>query len=260
MKTVLRRAVCAICAAVWALMFTVSASAKTVSQNGIKVTFPSEYIVLTTENLSDNEDFVESIGHTRDSLKKAMSDGNILFYAANKANTKQIHIKSWTTDFSKRVNNLSELDEKLRDATLESIKKILVEDGNQILFSNTFTHDNCLYLKLAVHIDAEEPFCYIQYVTVAGGKFYSMVYYNAHGYLSVTEQKDADKVLSTVKINTKGGPSIGALPIVETALIALLIIASLAVMFFIIRSFILDFMGKRAEPEQIPDRIKVKRK
>ena len=56
------------------------------------------------------------------------------------------------------------------------------------------------------------------------------------------------------------GGGISAVTVIEIVLIIILIVAALAVMFLIIRSFIMDILGKRIEPEVIPDRIKIKRK
>ena len=56
------------------------------------------------------------------------------------------------------------------------------------------------------------------------------------------------------------GGGIGAVTVIEIVLILALIVAALVVMFLIIRSFIMDILGKRVEPEVIPDRIKIKRK
>lgn len=259
----MKRLIAFICAVAVAVIFPFSAAAKSVSssEHGVEIDFPDDYIVLTTGNLSKNGEFVESIGHSKESLRKAMNNGNIIFYAANQNNTKQLHVKSWTTDFSERIGELSGLGDESREATLQSIKNILVSDGHQVLFSNIFSHDNCLYLKLAVFVDGDNPFCYIQYITVTGGSFYSLVYYNAHGYLTVTEQKEADAVLSKMRIIAKSdGGGIGAVTVIEIVLILALIVAALVVMFLIIRSFIMDILGKRVEPEVIPDRIKIKRK
>ena len=239
----MKRLIAFICAIAVAVIFPFSAAAKSVSssEHGVEIDFPDDYIVLTTG--------------------KAMNNGNIIFYAANQNNTKQLHVKSWTTDFSERIGELSGLGDESREATLQSIKNILVSDGHQVLFSNIFSHDNCLYLKLAVFVDGDNPFCYIQYITVTGGSFYSLVYYNAHGYLTVTEQKEADAVLSKMRIIAKSdGGGIGAVTVIEIVLILALIVAALVVMFLIIRSFIMDILGKRVEPEVIPDRIKIKRK
>ncbi len=259
----MKRILAFICATAVALLLPISVSAKEVSSSdyGVKINFPDDYIVLTTGNLSKNSEFVESIGHSGESLRKAMKSGNIVFYAANEQNTKQLHVKSWTTDFSERIGELAKLDSESREATLQSIKRILVADGHQVLFSSTLNHNNCLYLKLAVYVAGDNPFCYIQYITVTGGSFYSLVYYNAHSYLTVAEQKDADSVLSTLIITAKSdGGGISAVTVIEIILIVILIAAALAVMFIIIRSFIMDILGKRVEPETIPDRIKIKRK
>lgn len=259
----MKRLIAFICAVAVAVVFPFSVAAKTVSSSeyGVEIDFSDDYIVLTTGNLSKNAEFVESIGHSKESLRKAMNNGNIIFYAANQSNTKQFHVKSWTTDFSERIGELAGLGDESREATLESIKKILVGEGHQVLFSNIFSHDNCLYLKLAVFVDGSNPFCYIQYITVTGGSFYSLVYYNAHSYLTVTEQKEADDVLSKMRITAKSdGGGISAVTVIEIVLIIILIVAALAVMFLIIRSFIMDILGKRIEPEVIPDRIKIKRK
>lgn len=259
----MKRIICAVCAVVvFLLLFSVSASAKTVSNSeyGIEAEFPDDYIVLTTGNLSKNADFVESIGHSTESLRKAMKNGNILFYAANESNTKQLHVKCWSTDFSERIGDLGSLSDESRAAAMESIQKILVEDGNQILFSSSFTYGGCLYLKIAVFVDADEPFCYIQYITVSSGRFYSLVYYNAHGYLTVAEQKEADSVLSGIKIDVKAsGLSIDFQDVLYLVLMSVLIIGALVVIFLVIRSFYTDYVGSKDEPEIIPDRIKMKR-
>ena len=75
------------------------------------------------------------------------------------------------------------------------------------------------------------------------------------------KQKEADAVLSKMRIIAKSdGGGIGAVTVIEIVLILALIVAALVVMFLIIRSFIMDILGKRVEPEVIPDRIKIKRK
>ncbi len=259
----MKRLVCALCAFVTVFsLFSISASAKTVSnaELGVEIDFPDQYIVLSTGSLSKNSEFVESIGHSTESLRRAMKEGNILFYAANEKNTKQYHLKSWTTDFSERIGELAALSEQSRAAALESIKKVLVKDGHEILFSNTFTHGDNLFLKLAVFVDGDNPFCYIQYITVSSGRFYSLVYYNAHGYLTVAEQKEADSLLSTMHISTKSSrPKIDFQDVLYFVLIGAMIIGAIIVICIIVRSFIIDYKISKDEPEFVPDRIKMKR-
>ena len=243
-------------------VFSLTAAAKEVSNSDwdVEIDFPDEYIVLTTGTLSKNTEFIESIGHSKESLRKAMNSGNIVFYAANQANTKQFHVKCWSTDFSKRIGNLHSLSGESKEATLDSIKNILVSDGHEILFSNSFTHGESLFLKLAVAVKGDSPFCYIQYITVLSGNFYSLVYYNAHSYLTVAEQKEADSILSAMKIKVKddtGG--ITAQEIIYFTLVGLVILGSLLLVFIILRSFFIDYKISRNEPEIIPDRIKIKR-
>lgn len=259
----IRRLLCFLVAAITMIsVFSLTAAAKSVSNSDwdVEINFPDEYIVLTTATLSKNTEFIESIGHSKESLRKAMNSGNIIFYAANEKNTKQFHVKCWTTDFSERIGNLHSLSGESREATLDSIKKILVSDGHEILFSNSFTHGESLFLKLAVSVKGDNPFCYIQYITVLAGNFYSLVYYNAHSYLTVAEQKEADSILSALKIRAKGeGSGISVQEIVYFTLVGLVLVGALFIIFVILRSFLVDYKISKTEPEIIPDRIKIKR-
>ena len=251
----IRRLLCFLVAAITMIrVFSLTASAKSVSNSewDVEIDLPDEYIVLTTQTLSKNTEFIESIGHSKESLKKAMNSGNIIFYAANEKNTKQFHVKCWKTDFSERIGNLHSLSGESREATLDSIKKIL--------FSNSFTYGESLFLKLAVSVKGDNPFCYIQYITVLAGNFYSLVYYNAHSYLTVAEQKEADSVLSALKINAKDeGSGISVQEIVYFALVGLVLIGAVFIIFVILRSFLIDYKISKTELDIIPDRIKIKR-
>ena len=255
-------ALCACIVLVSAFCVTAAAQPYTDSDSGVSVELPDEYTVLTSSNLSKYADFIESIGHSTESLRKAMNSGNIVMYAAVSDNTKQIHLKCWSSDFSVRTGDLSSLSEEGQNAALESMKKVICGDGNEILLSEKITHDGLTYLKLAVSVPADAPFCYIQYVTVSGGRFISLVYYNAHGWLTADEQRAADSVFSTVSVPKKSGgiSSFGIMTVTEIVLIALLILAGVALIIYIIRSFFIDYKNSREEPEIIPDRIKMNRK
>lgn len=245
-----------------ALGFCVNAFAAENKKFGVSVAFPEEYTVLTEDTLRENREFLEHIGHTTESFRKKMEEGGILFYAATQDNRRQLQLKTWTSDFSETAQDFTRLSEDALASARDTLLRQLDEPGQTIMNTAQITAGSLIYLRITAQVTGgDRDFCYIQYLTLANGRFYALVYYNDEPELSAAQQQEAESVFSTLSVQKKksGGTFAGG-TVAQSILIVAVIIVAGVVAGMITVSFVREIRSRRMEPEQIPDRIKMRRK
>lgn len=223
------------------------------------VTLPDEYLILTEKNLSHNTDALKSWGHSVDSFKRLMNDKNIFLYAVDGKGDNQFQLKCWDSDVAATIGDLSSLGgDGLTDA-MAAIGEGIAEGEGNLLESSVVSQSGQPFFRFTVNVGS---FCYVQYLTVCGGKFYSMVYYNSTAELTDAQRQTAESVFTTVKVS--GGSSTGLFNSNNIATVILLgvgILAAVCGIVWVIMTIVSDIRRRRSEPDEIvPDRIEMRRK
>ena len=104
-------------------------------------------------------------------------------------------------------------------------------------------------------------YCMREYITVSGGKFYALIYYNSSDELSAAELKEAGDVFASLKLKSEGGSrASGGYILLMRIVAAVLIVVAAVIAVFIISTFVRDIRLKKDSPEVIPEHIKMHRK
>lgn len=246
------------------LTLTVSAHAAntfeyTNGEYGFSLTLTDEYTVIDRNTLSKNKDFIEKIGYSVSSFSAKLEQSSIVMYAATQDNSRQVQVKQWTSDFSTEVGALSALSDDRLSTALEVMARPIVGNDNELISSAVGEVGDITYLCYTVRVG--QAFCYTEYVTVAGGKCYSLVYYNSSANFSEEESAERDKFISSLSISDASASSIwGGYSLTVRIVSAALIIAAASFAVYLVITFVRDFKRRRNSPEIIPDHIQMKYK
>lgn len=166
--------------------------------NKPKVTFPENYTVITSDNISYNSDFIELLGYSEESFGKYLRQNNIVSFAANENNGRQFLFSVYETDLSKQLGDIS----GKTDSELEVI-------GNAI-FGKTdariIRSDAEAFFEITTAVTDEDlEYCTVQYVTIRNGKYYTLNYHGSEPQLSDSEYNEIRSVLGTLTIPREKG-------------------------------------------------------
>lgn len=196
------------------------AAAVSLESYGLSLDLPEKYTVLTPDNIAQNAEFLEQLGHTVQSMNKYFSDNKLILFASDRANGRQIQVKRTETDFTKQLVDLSLLSES---QVLEFATDILPEE-----YAANYTvvklGELCLYEIDSVHTDNIGQFCSRQYVTIRDGCLYSLTFFENGEKMSADFLSEVDSALSTLDIKqTKKVTATDAESITEVVIVWLLI-------------------------------------
>ena len=242
-------------------LLPLGAWAETVSlSDGIQLDVPEDYTVLLPDRLKDHEEFLNKLGHSSKSFKSYMDERHMLLVAATEDNTRQIQLKSWETDFSRQIEDLSALD---ADALEQAADALLVREADESLLSwGKAVRGGVTYLKAVTRVTEQQAdFCYIQYITVRDGVYYALVFYNFGGEVTQEQEDEADALLSSLVLPApKGGSFLaGGNYVVQMVIVGILILAAAVISLLLVLSFIKDIRYRRREDSQTVH-IKIKRR
>lgn len=259
----MKKFVCLIICVVIAFAGAVTAFADSIAYENVKygfsVTLPDGFLVIDRSTLSKNSEFIEKIGYSVESFSAKLEQSNIVMYAADRDNSRQVQVKHWESDFSKGIGNLSALDDERLATALATMAKPLSADGNSLINSAIGEVGNSVYLCYTVQVDGK--FCYTEYITVVNGYCYSLVYYNSSAEFSAEEIKERDAVIAALSISGAESDSIwGSYGLSLRLISAVLLIAAVVFAVYLISSFVRDIRNRHNSPEVIPDHIKMKYK
>ena len=207
--------------AFFALFLLISVNVGAVTIEEYALTFPTleEYAVLTEDNLSENGEALEKIGHSQTSMKQYMSDNSLVLFAMNADNTRQIQVFCKETEFSSRVGNMSHLGDDdalslvnrfVKVNTVSDLSLLVIGDIKYYEIVSSGTHSGGAYKN-------------IEYVTVCGGKLYTFSFYES-GAGSGFEEHVSD-VMNTVQIvGERNSTLVGAENITEIIIVFILIL------------------------------------
>ncbi len=226
---------------------------------GFSITLSDDYTLINRTNLSKNEEFIKRLGYSVKTFRMRMEESGIVLYAADKDNQHQVQVKMWQSDLSQEVKNLTgATDEQLSELLYLMSEQLSLDDG-RLVDSRITTKNNQKFLTYTVEVT--DAFCYVQNITVVGGKCYSLVYYNSSPSFTQAEKDEQLKLLDsfTVKRVTEKGNE-GGYYLIIRIICAIVAIAAIVVAVCLLSSFIRDIRRRKEQPEVIPDKIKMRRK
>lgn len=248
----------AILISVMALISVTGVLAETIAEDDshkLSLTLPQKYVLLNTETAEDNIELIESLGYSLSSFKnylKPTADGGAqtLFLGLEPNSKAQITVKSWSTDFSKKIADLS----LLNDESLTSTAKQLVTAKGASYKTVSANGMKLIEVRLNGK-DSGGSFCSVQYITVCNSNFYSLNF-TFSGVINDQKVSLAWDTLSTFEIETdinKSTWDIGSVLVV--ILLGLAIIATAAFAVIIVYTIIRDVKKRRTDPTENSDFI-----
>lgn len=247
--------------AVLALLFSFSVSAAPVQikEQKITVDIPEGYVILTPDTLKKQTDFIEHLGHSTESFKTYMKNAGMLLYAATEDNTRQIQVKSWQTDFSKEIGDLSSLDS---EALEQAAAALITERPGEILLSKQQIRlGNSTYFEMTARVAGKQSdFCYVQYVTIQNGSLYALVYYNIGSELTAAQMSEARGLLSGFSVEKRSeGALSGSNVLLQIVIISAVILAASVLAVLMLLSFIKDLRSRKSDND-VSEYIRIKRR
>ncbi len=156
--------------AVLCLAFSITAGAYAYDFN---MDIDSGFSVLTEDLINSNEEYVESLGHTVQSVKKYFADNNLILFANSADNRQQIQVKCTQTEFSKQLYELS----LLSDDNAADIADKLLPKGQENNYTLLELGDMLLFEVQSTDKDSGGAFCGLQYITIRNGNLYSIGFF-----------------------------------------------------------------------------------
>lgn len=234
---------------------SVSAAEVKDSENALSITIPDDYVVLKKDNAKEKVDFIESLGYSVDSFKASLlptknNPTETLFLAVKQNKESQIALKTWATDFSKKVVDFSGLDDSSLFKTAEEListektnKKIVLANGMKLVEVRSESKDS------------GGDFCSVQYLTVRSGRFYSLNF-TFPGKIDAQKVQSAWDTLVTMHIgNNQEAASWDFDSILTMVILGVGILVSLIVAVLIIISVVKDIKKRRADINESADYI-----
>lgn len=223
----------------------------------VNVKYPKGFTVITTaDDVSDNEEFVEAMGYSTDSFWNHLKQKNVVSFAANKDNSSQFALIERETDLSKQLYDISETTDK----EVKNIATALVKSG----FSGIWRVGGRTFLEVTTSVEeGGNSFCSVQYITIVGGKYYSLNYYGSQKTLTENDKKLISKTIESIEIKDDDGV-FGTLTSADTGrilymiLVALVIVVGAVFIVLLISSIMRDYLKKRRSGES--DSIRIKRR
>lgn len=231
------------------------------------LTVSDPYTVLDRSNLSRNEAFLERLGYTVSTFRRAMEEGDIYLYAATEDNDRQVQVKSWgdREGIAQKLVDLSYLGDEEQKTALAEMGQQAAGSG-ELLESEILTRDGQVFFRyrvltdVSLESDTEQiEYGFDEYLTVANGRFFALLYYNAQ--TSFTEAQEAESralfdgfSVAPTEVRKNGF----SLPLRIFSAVAVLAAAVVAV--FLLSTLFRDFRLRREKPDTIPDRGKHSRK
>ena len=225
------------------------------------------YTVLDRSNLGKHEDFLRRLGYTVSAFRRAMEEGDIYLYAATEDNDRQVQVKSWgdPEGIAQKLVDLSYLGETEQQTALAEMGRQAAGSG-ELLQSEILTREGQVFFRYRVLADASLEsdsdrlgYAFDEYLTIANGRFFALVYYNADTAFSAKQEAESRALFDGFAVSpTKVKGDSFSLPLRIFAAVA--VAAAFVVAVFLVSTFVRDWRNRRDKPDVIPDRIKVSRK
>lgn len=228
------------------------------SDEDVSVKYPKGFTVIkSADDLEENEEFIEAIGYSTESFANHLQQNNIVSFAANKDNSSQFTLVERETDLSGQLYDISEATDK----EVKNIASALVKSG----FSGIWRVGGRTFLEVTTNVDdGDNSYCSAQYITIVGGKYYSLNYYGSDKTLTGTDKKLITKTIKNLEIKDEDGifgtvTSADAGRIFYMVFVALVIVVGVVFVVLLSSSIIRDYLKKRRSEDGGSIRIKRRR-
>ncbi len=219
----------------WAASFTSP-------QAGIDFSVPAAYTCITPDTVKQNQETVELLGHSTDSLKSFMAQNDVLLLAVMPQNAAQLQLRVSQTEFSKDIISLDGLGE----AELHKIGEKLAEN---------YTLQTVNGITYFCTVQSGTGYGTVQYITVKNGAVYRLLYYGT----SLAEAKAAIEQLQIKDTHGKDLPGKGMTIFLSIAIVAVILLALVAI-FLLGFSFYKDLKERYGEKNDVREYIRIKRR
>lgn len=224
-------------------------------EHNVSITLPDGYVLLNLETSEDNTELIESLGYSVSSFKDYLkasgtNSAKTLFLGYQPQNKSQISVKCWTTDFSKKIGDLSFLE----DDSLSKTAKELVKTKGASYKSVQVNGMKLLEIRTD-NKDSGGSFGSVQYLTVRNENFYS-VNFTFAGQLNDANVNTAWNTLSSFNIESNIKSSVWDVnSVLIMVVLSAAILAGVVLTVVIIYSLIRDIKKNRNDANTSGDYI-----
>lgn len=219
------------------LLFSFSASAISLDKYNFNISPGSDYAVLTEDNLGSNAELIEALGHSEASIKQYFKENSLILFAVSGA--RQLQVTCRETEFSKRMGDISLLDDDEVLSLVNHFVKVKSASDLTLVSVNGIK----MYEVVSLNKDSGGKFASIQYITVRGGKLYTISFFETADKITEKFRNFALNTISTVSIGGGRQASFpGAENITEMIIVGALLLLAAAVMVTLIISLARDFL------------------
>ena len=234
---------------------SVSVGAVSLDEYKFNIEIDESYRVLTEKNIEKSEELVESLGHSIDSMKQYFKDNALIMFAVSEDGKRQLQVTCQETEFSQRMDDISLLGE---DEALGFVSRFIKADNVSDIALIT-VGDMKLYEVASTNKDSGGSFCTVQYITVRGGKLYTIGFFEGSSAMSEEFKGFASDTIGTLSIGKNGGAGFsGTENIAEMIIVGLLIVLAAVVAIMVIVSLVRDAI--RYDEDKKPLIIRRRRK
>ncbi len=225
------------------LLLSINVGAVSLPKHKLNISLGDGFAVLTDDSIPEQTRLTAALGHSTASMQKYFKDNSLILFAVNADNSRRVQITCRETEFSSRLSDLSLLDDETvlglvnRFVTVKSASDLRILSANGMKFYEVST--------------ASAAGCTVQYITIRGGKLYTVSFFENASAFSEDFKSFAFGAVNTLTIdaNQKLGFS-STENITEIIIVAILLILAAAVIVTLIISFVRDFRriddGKRS--------------
>lgn len=229
-------------------------AAATVAGDGLSVSVPDDYLIITQDNVKDNAEAAKVLGFTDKTLKTHMKDNGILFLGLIGNNTRQIQFRELqgaSDSYATKIDDLSLLsNESIRNSADLIMQGLSIPVGSRFeIVANT---SGLKAIKITI---PDEETVSVQYVTVRNGIIYSLVGYDSPA-ADMSYLADMFESLN-IKRKSNGFTVSGATQIITTIIVVLLIAVAVVVIVRLIISFVIDY---RNRDNDVREFVRIKRR
>ncbi len=228
--------------------FTVfAAQSVAVEDHEITFTLPEGYVLLNEETAEDEEEIIESLGYSVSSFKAKLkpsddSGEETFFFCFNPDGGTQISLKTWESEFSKKVEDFSMLSEEALITAARGLVRVESAEYKSVSANGMKFIEICTRSE-----DSGGKFCTVQYLTIRNNKFYALNFVFS-GQLNDAKIEFAWDSLTALKIEDRfTESSFDVQTILMIVLIAAIIIGAIIVGVVIIISFVKDIKKSKTD-------------
>ena len=227
--------------------FSITTGALSIDAYDFNIDVDENFSLLTEDTLRQNPEYVESLGHTATSVKKYFADNNLILYAASEDNSMQIQVKCTETEFSKQLDELS----LLTDDDAADIAKRLLPDGESQNYNLLEIGDMLFFEVMGTEKDSGGEFCSLQYITIRGGRLYSIGFFENGKTFSADFKKIINTSLDSLNIERENKMTADkAENTAEVIIVWVLIIAAAALCVGLVVSVLYEFSSTKTEKDK----------